>query len=158
MPRTPDDAGADGAGVTTCLRCGAGAEPARWLLAWGRVEELSTARWLRCVERLGWATARSTFAADSARTTGSRAGFGLGLGFGLTTPVNPIAPKVGATTAAREEAAVETATASSAGVAAAGAFAAGAAAGSACLLSGDAEAGRLNEATSPPATASAAET
>ena len=108
------------------------------------------------MERLGWATARSTLATDSARTTAPARGFGLGFGFGLglTSPVKPISPKVGETTAAREAAAVGTATASSAGVAAAGAAAAGATAGSACLLSGDAEAGRLNEATRPPETAS----
>src|SRR5437868_4384553 len=94
-PRTPDDAGACRAGGTTCLRCGAGAELARCLV--GRclvarwlVEEVVSARLLRCVERLGWATARSTLATDAARTTGSAAGSGLGLGLGLalTTPVN----------------------------------------------------------------------
>ena len=52
---------------------------------------------------------------------------------------------------------METATASSAGVAAAGA-AAGATAGLAFGVNGDADAGRLNDATSPPETASTAET
>src|SRR3954449_4250818 len=104
-PRTPDDAGACGAGGTTCLRCGAGAELARCLVARWLVEEVVSARLLRCVERLGWATARSTLATDAARTTGSAAGSGLGFGLGLalTTPVNPISPNVGETTAAREE-------------------------------------------------------
>src|SRR4051812_32015003 len=167
-PRTPVDAGACGAGATTCLRCGVGAELAWWLVTRGLLEEVVPARLLRCAERLGRATARSTLATDSARTTGATAGFGFGLA--LTTPVNPISPNVGETTAAREEVAVETATASSAGVAAAadapaagaaaadapaagapaaGAAAAGAAAGSACLFTGDADAGRANEATRP---------
>src|SRR3954470_21347179 len=163
-PRTPVDAGACGAGATTCLRCGVGAELAWWLVTRGLLEEVVPARLLRCAERLGRATARSTLATDSARTTGATASFGFRFGLALTTPVNPISPNVGETTAAREEVAVETATASSAGVAAAadapaaGAAAAGAAAGSACLFTGDADAGRANEATRPPATASAAET
>src|SRR3954453_1942711 len=92
-PRTPVDAGACGAGATTCLRCGVGAELAWWLVTRGLLEEVVPARLLRCAERLGRATARSTLATDSARTTGATAGFGFGFGFGfglaLTTPVNP---------------------------------------------------------------------
>ena len=104
---------------------------------------------VRRLERLGWsaALARSAETACSTSTTGT----GFGLGLGLTTPSKPIAPNRGETTAAREGTAVETATASSAG-ATAGA-AAGAAAGLACDVSGDADAGRLNEAARPPETA-----
>src|SRR6478609_7702101 len=129
MPRTPDDG----------LCCDA-PESLPLSAATGLVRRL---------ERLGWsaAMARSTETACSTSTTGT----GFGLGLGLTTPSKPIAPNRGETTAAREGTAVETATASSAGAAA------GAAAGLACGVSGDADAGRLNEATSPPETASTAE-
>src|SRR5689334_15895719 len=124
MPRMPEDAG------RSCVAPGSLPPPAFTGL-------------VRRLDRLGWsaAPARSAETACSVSTTGT------GLGFGLTTPSKPISPNRGETTAAREGTAVETATASGAG---ATAGTAGTAAGLACDVSGDADAGRANEATSPP--------
>ena len=90
-PRTPDDAGADGAcgaGAGTCLRCGAGAEPpvAAGVVAWGGA---LPARRLRCVERPAGRRRARRWRPTRPATTGSGAGLRLGLRLGLDDAGEP---------------------------------------------------------------------
>ena len=146
--RDAEDAGRRGAEA-----CGDGARvvagcrrrPGRWW-RWRGAAGLVGRRW----RRLGRATALLDLD-DSA--TGF--GLGFGFGFGLTTPVKPIAPKAARPRPHARGRRSRRRPASSAGRC--GGRAAGRRRAWPACVSGDADAGRLNEATRPPETASTAE-